>query len=112
MLTAADGLSAQEVRRSAMRIGSSRELREQKRQLEAFLYERVYRHPRLVAVRSEAQDRLRRMFELFCRRPELLPDHFQTRADVVGFPRAVGDYLAGMTDRFCDQQYQQLFGPK
>jgi dGTPase len=113
-LATARDLSAQEVRRSAVRIGATRALSDQKRELEAFLYERVYRHPRLIAVRREAQDRLKQMFDRFCEQPEQLPPHFQARAGAVGLQRAVGDYLAGMTDRFCDQQYRQLFesGPQ
>lgn len=110
ILATAGELSAQEVRRSAIRITASRELSDQKRELEGFLYERVYRHPRLVEVRGEAQARLKQMFARFCASPELLPPHFQERARSVGVKRAAGDYLAGMTDRFCDQQYQQLVG--
>jgi dGTPase len=110
ILATAGGLSAQQVRRSPIRITASRELNEQKRELESFLYDRVYRHPRLIAVRGQAQERLKRMFQKLCEQPELLPPHFQARARVVGLPRAVGDYLAGMTDRFCDQQYERLFG--
>jgi len=109
ILATARDLSAQEVRRSAVRVTATRELSDQKRELEAFLYERVYRHPRLIAVRREAQDRLKQMFDRFCDQPDRLPPHFQARASAVGLQRVVGDYLAGMTDRFCDQQYQQLF---
>jgi dGTPase len=108
-LATAGNLSAQEARQSAVRIGVSRELGEQKRELEKFLYSRVYRHPRLIAVRSEAQGRLRQMFDLLCRQPERLPPHFQQRGARIGIQQAIGDYLAGMTDRFCDQQYRQLF---
>jgi dGTPase len=50
------------------------------------------------------------MFELYSNEPERLPPHFQTRAKTTGAGRAAGDYLAGMTDRFCDQQYRLLFG--
>jgi dGTPase len=109
ILATATELSAQEVRRSAVRIAASRELSDQKRELERFLYERVYRHERLIAVRSEAQERLKQMFGLLCKRSDRLPPHFQARARAVGLERAVGDYLAGMTDRFCDQQYRHLF---
>lgn len=110
VLAAAGPLTADEVRRTSLRIGPSPELAEQKRELERFLYDRVYRHPDLIAVRSQAQSRLREMFEGYLRQPELLPPWFQERANVVGLPRSVGDYLAGMTDRFCDQQFQQHFG--
>jgi dGTPase len=109
ILAAASDLTAQEVRRSAARIAVSRELADEKRKLESFLYERVYRHPRLIAVRAEAQRRLREIFELYCQRPELLPPHFAQRAAKVGLPRAAGDYLAGMTDRYCDQEYRRHF---
>jgi dGTPase len=107
-LAAAGDLSAQEARRSAARIGISRELAQQKRELEKLLYEQVYRHPRLIEVRKGAQNRLRELFQHLETRPELLPQHFQTRAAKLGLPRAIGDYLAGMTDRFCDRQYRQL----
>jgi len=106
-LSAATDLSAQEVRRSAARIGISRELAQQKRELEKFLYERVYRHERLVAVRTAAQQRLRELFEHLRERPELLPPHYQSRAERTSLPQAVGYYLAGMTDRFCDRYYRE-----
>jgi dGTPase len=110
ILATAAEMSAQEIRRSAIRITGTRELGEQKRELEKFLYDRVYRHEHLIAVRSEAQARLKQMFNRYCQQPQLLPQHFQTRAAAVGVQRAAGDYLAGMTDRFCDQQYRVIFG--
>lgn len=109
VLNTASGLNAQEVRRSAVRITATRELTHQKRELEAFLYGRVYRHPRLLEVRSEAQARLKAMFVKLCQEPERLPRHFQQRAQIVGLPRAAGDFLAGMTDRYCDQHYVEMF---
>jgi dGTPase len=101
--------SAAAARLAGFRLGPSDSLRGPKRDLEAFLYANVYRHPRLIAVRTRAQDRLRRMFEGYQRRPELLPAGFQQRAATRGLPRSVGDYLAGMTDRFCDDQFRSHF---
>ncbi|MBW8883424.1 MAG: metal-dependent phosphohydrolase, partial [Planctomycetia bacterium] len=109
VLATAMDLSAEEIRRSAARITATRELSEQKRELEAFLYERVYRHPRLIEVRAEAQGRLKQMFELLSNSPQRMPPQFQARAEKIGIHRAVGDYLAGMTDRYCDQQFEELF---
>jgi dGTPase len=109
ILATAGGANAQEVRRSPLRITATAELTQQKQELERFLYGRVYRHPRLLEVRSEAQERLKAMFHKLCAEPERLPPHFQTRAQAVSLPRAVGDYLAGMTDRYCDRHYRQLF---
>jgi dGTPase len=85
---------------------------EHKRELERYLYDWVYRHPRLVSVRLSAQERLKGMFAGYVARPDLLPPRYRQRADQVGLLRAVGDYLAGMTDRFCDQLYREYFARK
>lgn len=106
-LAAADYRTADEARRAFL-LGFGSELAEQKRELERFLYERVYRHPRLIAVRKQAQERLRMIFDHYRARPDLLPDKYRRRADVVGVERSIGDYLAGMTDRYCDHQYRVL----
>jgi dGTPase len=101
--------SADEARRSGYRMAPSGDLAEQKAELESFLYQRVYRHPRLVEVRRRAQDRLHSMFMGYCRRSALLPPEFRARAELVGIGRTVGEYLAGMTDRYCVQQYELYF---
>lgn len=98
-----------QARRSEFRVGPSLTLAERKDQLESFLYQRVYRHPQLVAVRSRAQQQLRTMFAGYCRRPALLPQKFRDRAETFGIAAAVGDYLAGMTDRYCEQQFRLYF---
>ncbi len=61
-----------------------------------------------ITVRKMAATRVRRLFERLLANPSMLPPRFVDRAQRVGVPLAVGSYLAGMTDRFCDQQYRQL----
>jgi dGTPase len=102
--------SAEEARASSFRFEVDGELARRKKELESFLRDRVYRHPQVIAVRREAQGRLQTMFEGYARRPELLPVRYRERADQVGIRRAVGDYLAGMTDRYCDEQHQRMNG--
>jgi dGTPase len=108
-LAACGELSTAQARQLDFRIGPPPELAQQKRELERFLYERVYRHPRLAAVRTLAQERLRAMYEGYLRRPDLLPPHFQKRVPLVGLERTAGEYLAGMTDRFCEGLYGKHF---
>jgi dGTPase len=100
---------AEAARRLDWRVGCSEELCELKEELEAFLYDRVYRHPKLIAMRAEAQQRMRQMFYGYLERLDLLPERHRRRAERVGPERAVGDYLAGMTDRFCEQIYELHF---
>jgi dGTPase len=106
------GLTSEEARRQDFRVGPGAELGELKRELERFLYARVYRHPKLIAMRSQAQARLQQAFQGYLQRPELLPPHHFRRIERVGLPRAAGDYLAGMTDRFFESVYEQHFAPR
>jgi dGTPase len=93
-----------------------------------FLYERVYRHHRVVRMASQGQRILRQLYAEFMARPELLPERYQGRwagapaavrrlneATVLppepSLERVVADYLAGMTDRFARQEYLRLFHP-
>ena len=108
-LAGAELRSAEQARQADFRIGSGGALAADKRQLERFLYDSVYRHPRLIEVRSRAQQRLHELFQEYVRHPKRLPEASQRRAEAVGRSRAVGDYLASMTDRFCDQQYSAVF---
>lgn len=102
--------SAAAARRQSFRVGADAELAAQKGELEEFLYRRVYRHPDLANIRRNAQRQLERMFAGYVANPSLLPARFQERSATVGLRRAVGDYLAGMTDRYCQQQYSRHFG--
>lgn len=104
-----EGRTSNELRAMDFRIGPSPELEAQKTELETFLYEVVYRHPQLMEVRTLAQNRLKQMYFGYSECPSLLPKSFAARAKVVGEPVAICDYLAGMTDRFCDAQFHRHF---
>jgi dGTPase len=91
-------------------IEHNAEIAQQKEELEAFLYQNVYRHPQLITIRQTAQGRLKEMFAAFCDNPGLFPTKYQQRAERVGVPQMAVEYLAGMTDRFCEQTYHQIIG--
>lgn len=101
-----------EAMHSDFRIGHADELSRQKKQLETFLYQRVYRHPQLVTVREKAQNRIREMYDRYIQSPDLFPEKYQPRARRIGAPRMAIEYLAGMTDRFCEDVYDSMFRPK
>lgn len=98
-----------QVRSAGPLIGVGTELAHAKKILEDFLHHRVYRHPQILKTRRAAQASLRVMFEGYVARPELLPEKFRRRIARDGVPRAVGDYLAGMTDRFARSTFERLF---
>lgn len=101
--------SAEQAMQDALAIQTSPEMAERQTELQQFLYQRVYRHPRLIDVRQRAQQRLKQMFEHYCQRPDLFPPHLQQRAVEVGVRRTAAEYVAGMTDNFCEQTYYTLF---
>lgn len=79
-----------------------------------FLFVRMYRAPSVVVVRKDVTRKVKELFPLFMQRPDLLPK--QWRKDVADvkneteLARIVCDYIAGMTDRFALQQYDELLG--
>jgi dGTPase len=87
------------------------EVRAWKAELEAFLHERVYRHYRVLRMAAKGRRILRAVFEEFRRAPELLPERYARRAQGGQLERTICDYLAGMTDRFLQDEYLRLFQP-
>ncbi len=82
-----------------------------KAELEAFLHQRVYRHHRIARMAAKGQRMLVAMFDEFCRKPNQLPQRYLLRAEATFLQRAVCDYLAGMTDRYAQDEYSRLFQP-
>lgn len=97
--------SASAARQSDFRIGAVGEIAKAKKQLELFLYERVYRHVAIVKTRELAQRQIQQLFAVLVENPEIMPARFVEHAEQVGLPRSVGHYIAGMTDRFFEQQF-------
>jgi dGTPase len=100
--------NTKDVRLSAILVAPSHSLSEKKAILEIFLFDNVYRHPALLKQRADAQNVLREMFEYLVQHADCLPTKFLRIADAHGLPRAVGDYLAGMTDRFAYEEHSRL----
>lgn len=100
------------VRQSPLVVRHRGQLAELKKDLERMLHGRVYRHPRVQQMRLSAQSKLADMFAGFVRNPDWLPPGYFQRIATVGIERTVGDYLAGMTDRFALREHSRLFGAR
>lgn len=77
-------------------------------ELETFLRERVYRHPRLKEMDRRAREMIVVLFNAYLSEPSNLPERYQRRLPEQGAARVIADYIAGMTDRFCEQEYKKL----
>lgn len=82
-----------------------------KSELEMFLRDRVYRHYRVMRMAAKGQRMLQLLFEQFCKHAEQLPPRYRALAEQAGLERTVCDYLAGMTDRFAQEEFLRLFQP-
>ncbi len=79
-----------------------------------FLFTRMYRAPRVVAMRAEVTEVVHDLFNLFLNDPSKLPEEWRDdvarAADKDALARIVCDYVAGMTDRFALQEHSRLLG--
>lgn len=92
-------------------VGYSAELAPQIAQLKKFLYQRMYRHYRLVRMSQKAERFISQIFEAYVKEPKMLPHQTQKRLAHSPKHRVITDYIAGMTDRYCLDEWQKLFDP-
>lgn len=76
-------------------------------QLKRFLFRNLYRHPRVMETTTQAQEVVRALFARYCADPAEMQAGFAARSDT---PRAVADYIAGMTDRYALREHERLTG--
>lgn len=81
-------------------------------ELRAFLFEHVYTNPEAKGEESKAESMLLSLYEYFQENPDEMPAEFRITALAEGIPRAVCDYISGMTDRYAINLYRELFIPK
>ena len=81
-------------------------------ELREFMFEYVYRNPVAKGEEGKAQDMIRRLFEYYERDPDRLPPEYQDIRVEEGVERAVCDYIAGMTDVYAVERFQEAFIPK
>jgi dGTPase len=83
-------------------------------ELKKYLFANFYRHFRVVRMATKAERLLQGLFNAYMAQPLQLPPDTQQRAreHAEGLPRAICDYLAGMTDRYAVQEYKRLYDPE
>jgi dGTPase len=103
--------SLAEVRRVPDLVGNTESARRAKSDLEYFLHDRVYRHPRVQAMADRGRQWVGALFAAYRSAPAEMSDRFVRRAAAETVEEVVCDYVAGMTDRFARQEHDRLFPP-
>ena len=82
-------------------------------ELREFMFEHVYLGPAVRAEHERIAGVVRRLFEHYVARPELLPAPREgSGGGAEELAQRVTDYLAGMTDRYCIRAYTELEVPQ
>ena len=92
-------------------VGFSEALAVEEQDLKAFLYARLYGSPLLDPVRVEAERVVTNLARIYRDDPSRLPPAWQHEGDRTGQLRTIGDFIAGMTDRFAIARHEELVGP-
>ncbi len=104
--------SVDDVRRVGRQlVALSAEVDRANRALKAYLDRHLYQHHRIERMKDKARRMLVALYERYRENPRLLPDEFRARGAEAGLERTIGDFIAGMTDRYAIQEYRRLFDP-
>lgn len=99
--------SADDARHCPPLVRFSPEMAEQLQALKRFLRVNLYRHPQVVETTGRGQRVVRELFDAYRADPGQMPADYAHAADL---PRAIADYIAGMTDRFAIREHERLTG--
>ncbi len=97
--------SADEARQCPPLVKFSAAMYEESKALKSFLFRNLYRHPQVMETTHWASDVVHDLFAVYLAQPQEMPAAYAQRSDV---PRAVADYLSGMTDRFATREHARL----
>lgn len=105
--------SAADVRHAtAPVVAFSRGMQQADKDIKGFLNPRMYRAPRVMAVMNDAESVVRDLYAHFTAHPADLPAEWGEgfgRTDEAARVRRVGDYIAGMTDRYALVEHARYF---
>jgi dGTPase len=93
-------------------VAFSAEAEKAEASIKGFLKTRMYRHERVMHVMREAETVVRDLFARYRAEPGDLPAEWLAHEDDdddAGRARRIGDFIAGMTDRYAIIEHQRLF---
>jgi dGTPase len=100
------------IRRHKQRVVSfSPAMADANQAIKDFLFSRMYRHWRVNRMSTKAKRLTEDLYRLLHSDPTLLPNDWRARAGEAGMQRSatiVGDYVAGMTDRYAMDEHRRL----
>lgn len=81
-------------------------------EIKRFLFNKVYKHHHVTSMTLRCQKIVRELFKLYMDNTELLPFRWRELIDPqdpLSKAMTIGDYIAGMTDRYAIKEYQSFY---
>ncbi len=100
------------VKNGVENIRMSDEVKKAHDELRSFMFANVYQNSTAKAEEAKAKAMIERLYMYFLRYPDKLPDEYKKIMAKFDKDRAVCDYIAGMTDVYSVNLYNELFIPK
>jgi dGTPase len=97
-----------EVRQAGPLAAFSVAMHAEHKELKHFLRMNLYQHYQVLRMTNKARRIITDLFGAFMEDPRLLPPQYQLMART-DKPRAIADYVAGMTDRYAIREHRRLF---
>lgn len=97
-----------DVRRAPRLVSYSDALWPRLQAVKVFLRENLYWHYQVLRMTDKARRIIEDLFSAFMSDPRLLPPQYLAKARM-DKPRAIADYIAGMTDRYAMKEHRRLF---
>jgi len=94
-------------------VGFSLDMADDERVLKRFMYSKLYHHPRQTEIADRAQQLIAGLFAAYRNAPGLLPLSWRETLPAADPDRTrhIGDFIAGMTDRYAIARYREVVGP-
>lgn len=92
-------------------VGFSPAIVDLKDKLQQHLFTHVYQHYRVARMSNKARRFLKEIFQAYAKEPRQLPPDYQKHDSKEELYGNIRDYIAGMTDRFAQDEYMKLFSP-
>lgn len=81
------------------------------RELKDFLMINLYQHYKVIKMMEKSKRIIESLFLIYKDETNQLPPQFKKTITEFGKERVICDYIAGMTDRFAQYEYERLFFP-
>jgi dGTPase len=105
--------SADDVRYATTPVAAfSVRMAEADRAIKGFLYPRMYRHTRIMAIMRDAEALVCALFARYAQEPHEMPPEWAQSAEAGDEGerlRRIADFIAGMTDRYARDEHRRLF---